>query len=353
MHRWAHVGVGQGIAVGILQGVAAAVQPLVALVVLAADPVDQGVAVGVGRYADGRARHIAGAEVDQAGAGTRRARLDVTSGHRHVSQQIALGTLFHDVAVRTVGDFLADAVAGRTETPVLVGVAARGGPEAACAGSNEAGFGVDGVGIVGVLQDQLLVSVQAQLVLLEVAVPARQGILVGAEHADEHLVQVGALRVDAHGQAHRGEHAVDGLDLAEDVVERVAQCRAQVGLCGQVVILAFALAGHALEQRGPAGPLAAGCRGGLDGVDLHAEAGVQELGPFIRHVVLRSAGAQGDGGRRAAGSPQRIGCRLGVAGVVLRSAVADVDDVGAGAVGRVRAVVGRTVECAQALPGNA
>ena len=48
---------------------------------------------------------------------------------------------------------------------------------------------------------------------------------VGPEHADEHLIEVGALGVHADRQADRREHAVDGLDLGEDVARaRPATC---------------------------------------------------------------------------------------------------------------------------------
>ncbi|MNV33132.1 hypothetical protein D3C71_1244920 [compost metagenome] len=303
---------------------------------------------GVGRAQGGAGDvGVAGVERCERRAATRRTGLHVAAVRQNSAQHVALRAFLHHVAVGAVCGLFANAVAGLAEAPVGVGGAGGRRPEGARARCHEAGLVVDGVGANGVLQDQLVAAVQPELVLLEVAVPARKRVLVGAEHADEHLVQVGALRVHAHGQAHRGEHAVDRLDLAEDVVQRFAERGAEFGLAGDVVVLALALLGDALHQRGPARPLALVGLGGLDGVDLHAHVGLQEARPFIGRVVLRAAGAQGDLGGAAAGGAQRLVRQLVVVVVVLRRAVADVDDERAGAVLGARADVGVGVEAGE------
>ncbi|MNX74843.1 hypothetical protein D3C86_1062970 [compost metagenome] len=343
VHRRAHGARGHRVALG--------VGPFVALVVQAARPVDElGALGGCGNAecggGDGRVGVVEGGE---RGAAARRTGLHVAHRRHDAAQHVALRAFFHHVAVGAVRGFLLEAVAGRPEAPVGVGVAGGGCPEAARAGRDEAGLVVHRVLVVRVLQDQLAAAVQPELVLLEVAVPARKGVLVGAEHAHEHLVQVGALGVHAHGQAHRGEHAVDRLDLAEDVVQRLAERGAEFGLAREVVVLAVALLGHALQQRAPARALALGGLGGLDGVDLDAHAGLQETRPFVGRVVLRAAGAERDLGGAAAGGAQGLVGELVVVVVVLRCAVADVDDEGADAVLGARADIGAGVDAGQGV----
>ena len=59
-----------------------------------------------------------------------------------------------------------------------------------------------------------------ELVLLQVADPARQSVPVRTEHPDEHLVQVGALCVRRGRKGRRRERAVAGADLIQGVSSR-------------------------------------------------------------------------------------------------------------------------------------
>ena len=75
-----------------------------------------------------------------------------------------------------------------------------------------------GVVRIGEFQ-RVLHFVVLELVLLQVADPALQRVAVGTEHADEHLVQVGALRVRRGRQRRRRERAVAGPDLVQGVLD--------------------------------------------------------------------------------------------------------------------------------------
>ncbi len=121
------------------------------------------------------------------------------------------------------------------------------GPEARCAVGDEAGVEVHRLSEVLVHELQCAGGrIDAELVLLEVAEPARAGERVRTEHADVNLVQVGAAHVDRHGQRRRREHAVHGLHFREDLREGRLDLAEVAG--GEVFPVAHRR--HALEKRG-------------------------------------------------------------------------------------------------------
>ena len=147
----------------------------------------------------------------------------------------------------------------------------------------------------------LVICGESQLVEFQVTQPARGLGGIGAEHADIHLVEVGAAYVHADRQCSRREHRIHGLDFAENGIQRRQQGNAGVGTgCGKV--LALASRGTTFQRRRPLqiGTLGTGidldhvgvCLDGLGTAAYgHRKPGLrQKLGPLVKPAVGFVAG---------------------------------------------------------------
>ncbi|MCY1428727.1 hypothetical protein D9M71_446230 [compost metagenome] len=192
------------------------------------------------------------------------------------AQPVALPPLFHHCTVGRVGNIRVSnfqAVTLGAELPVIIH--SGWGPVASRTFGDKVGRSIDGRPPVCPHQLQIAFGI-AQPVLFQIASPERARIGVGTEHADKHLVQIGALGIHTDRQAYRSKCTIHRLDFGKN---RVQCCRNRRAIRGHGKILAIAHASHAFQQGRVSRPLTIGCRIDIDriGRDRSGEGRFQEF----------------------------------------------------------------------------
>ena len=119
-------------------------------------------------------------------------------------------------------------------------------PEADRVGRDESRAGGTNRTIAGrVTHDEIAGRITHQLILLEVAKPARRAGVIRTEHAQVNLVEIGSFSIDADRQARGRKDTVDRLNFVQDILQG---CRQFTRISG-LEVLAAAILGHRRQQR--------------------------------------------------------------------------------------------------------